>query len=404
MKKVAIIGGGASGLLAGIMAARQGADVVILEGNDRVGKKILVTGNGKCNFTNLLLTEECYFTNEPNILKTVLEQFGVRDTVAFFENLGLAVKNRNGYLYPVSEQAATILDLLRLEVERLGITVLLEHKVKEIKKVKETFILQTQSGRAEYDKVIIACGGKAAPKTGSDGSGYQLAEKLGHTIVQPLPALVQLRCEESYFKSIAGVRMESRVTLVVNGKKEDSDIGELQLNDYGISGIPVFQISRNAAIALAEKKRVQVEIDLLPWLLEEKIADFIKNRLAGNKDKTAEEFLFGILHKKIIVMLLKQSRMSGNKKASEYTAKEWIAYINTWKRWLVTVKSTNPFENAQVCSGGVDLKEVQTNMESKLVKGLYFAGELLDVDGKCGGYNLQWAWSSGYVAGVNAAK
>lgn len=399
MKRIAIVGGGAAGMMAAITAARENAQVTVYERNDRVGKKILATGNGKCNFTNLHFSFDCFFSDSfgkgqsGEVIKAVFSEFGVQETIAFFEELGLCVKNRNGYLYPASEQATTVLDLLRLELDRLGVLLKTEEKIADISGLCK-----------EYDAVILACGSKAAPKTGSDGLGYQLARKAGHHIIEPLPALVQLRCKEKFFKAIAGIRMEAKVTLVVNGKALASDQGELQINDYGISGIPVFQISRNAAKALHQKKTVEVLLDLLPNQKEEEIPAFVEKRLANNSHKTMEEFLYGMLHKKMIGMLLKENKIEAGMPVRKMKKEKLIQLLSSFKKLCVQVEATNPFENAQVCSGGVDLEEVSVNLESKLQKNLFFAGEILDVDGKCGGYNLQWAWSSGYVAGKSAAK
>lgn len=409
MSKVTVIGGGASGIMAAIAAARHGAQVVILEHKDRIGKKILMTGNGKCNLSNLSFSVDKYYSDTPQFVETIFRQFNEKDTISFFKEIGLFIKDKNGYLYPMSEQASTVLDLLRIELKYRNVEIITACNVKKVtsdpkaKGGKSQFTIDTDRGTYQSDTVILACGGKASPQSGSDGSGYELARKFGLKVITPLPALVQLRCAGNHFKAIAGVRCEAKLRLHVDGTMVKEEYGELQLTDYGISGIPVFQLSRIAAKALDIHKKVIVKIDLLPMMSKEMIYVFL-TKTNPCPDKTVEEAMLGLMNKKLLHMLWKQNGIKSECKLSKLPDKQIENLIETIKEWTVEVSATNSFLNAQVCCGGVDCKEIMDTCESGKVHGLFLTGELLDVDGICGGYNLQWAWSTGYIAGKAAAE
>lgn len=404
-----IIGGGAAGLMAAITAAENGAGVTILEHMPRVGKKILSTGNGKCNLTNLDMRPDCYRCGTADFPMTAIGRFSVADTVSFFRRLGVVVTDRNGYVYPASGQAQTVLDALREKAESLEIRIVTECRPETVERDGTGFCVRTSCGAFQGDFLILAAGSKAAPATGSDGSGYDLAASLGHKIVKPLPALVQLKCRGDFFRSIAGVRTEAEVSLYTAGKHGElgdllaSDRGELQLTDYGISGIPVFQVSRYASEALDRKKRVLAVLDFFPSLKDEELFSLLKEQRMYLSDRKAEGFLNGIFHKKLAALFLKTAGIRGEEMAGRLSDKKLLAAAELIKRTVVEVTAANSFDKAQVCMGGVRVKDVDPcTMESRLVPGLYFAGEILDVDGICGGYNLQWAWSSGYAAGASA--
>lgn len=416
MKKIAVIGGGAAGMMAAVTAAKNGGAVTIYEKNDRIGKKILATGNGKCNFSNKDFSVEYYYGDREK-LSRCFERFSVEDTIGFFRQAGMLVKEKKGYLYPLSEQASTVLDILRLEVDNRNIKVELSAAVgkieplavnKEEKKSKANGIVvywekDEKKSSDRFDAVIITCGGCAAPGTGSDGSGYRLAEKLGHHIVPTVPALVQLRCSDSFFKSVAGVRCEASLRLYSEKLFVQEERGELQFTDYGISGIPVFQFSRQAAYLLKDGKKADVYIDLLPDIGVQELAEISGQRVENVGNKSLEEFLLGMANKKINLLLIKLAGYKAADRADKVGHKNLKKLIASYKELQVHVLAANPFENAQVTAGGVDLNEVNDKMESTKVSGVYFAGEILDVDGRCGGYNLQWAWTSGYIAGKSAA-
>ena len=279
-----------------------------------------------------------------------------------------------------------------------------ETEVLEIIPKKNRFVIRTGNGNVTADRVILAAGSKAAPVTGSDGSGYAIAKKMGHRIVPVLPALVQLKCKGKFFQSIAGVRIQGCVSLYVDGDCVCRDTGEIQLTQYGISGIPVFQVSRFAAKALYNKQEVTAVLNFMPQMSEEEFTVFLAERARLRPQKTAEEFLTGLFHKKMIALWVKCSRISKEKPVGTYSEEELRTLVRLIQQFEVNVEGTNSFEQAQVCCGGVSTEEVKEDtLESSYVPGVYFAGEILDVDGICGGYNLQWAWSSGWIAGREAA-
>lgn len=416
MNNVIVVGGGASGLTAAIFAAENGNRVTILEHKDRVGKKILMTGNGKCNLTNMSDFHQKYYSSDEPSLKKIYDTFvtfGAGDTRTFFERLGLYTKEkRDGGVYPASEQASAVLDVLRSACIQLGVQTVTNCKVQTITPQKSggavSAILLEEDGKKKpitfsYDKLILAAGGAAAPKSGSDGSGYQLAKSIGHRIIKPLPALVQLRCDGKFFKAVSGVRAQAGLTLYIDSVKASYEEGELQLTDYGISGIPVFQFSRLAARALDNQKRCEVGINFLTYV-DKKDRDFFVEKNTDMQScgyKTVEELLYGMVHKKIAVIICRKNKVGAGIKVSEAgkrTVRDCILELFDFR---VRVTGTNPFENAQVCSGGVELCEVDETFASKRCNDVFIVGELLDCDGICGGYNLQWAWATGAIAGKN---
>ena len=404
MRKVAIIGAGAAGMTAAITAASNGAEVVVLEHMDRVGKKILSTGNGRCNFTNTYQDRSCYHSDNESFPWKIIDKFNAEQIIKLFEELGVYAKNRNGYMYPYSDQASSVTEALKMELERLQIDVRLQTECTNIFPRKKGFTLQIvkdgKKGKIYADHVILCTGSRAFPASGSDGSGYDLAKKLGHKIIPVLPALVQLRCEEKFFKSIAGVRVQGTVSIWSENQCLAKDTGELQLTNYGISGIPVFQVSRYAAIALYKKKKVQAILDFMPEFSEDELEKFLIKRAKMRPD----QFFTGLSNKKLSDLWVKEAGISKEKKVGVFAEKEIQQLVRLIKNFKVIVTETNSYEQAQVCRGGIDTKDVHPDtLESRYVPGLYFAGEILDVDGMCGGYNLTWAWASGAVSGREAS-
>lgn len=405
-KDVVIIGGGAAGLMAAIAAARCGAKTLIVEHMDRVGKKILATGNGKCNYTNENQDISCYRGEHPDFVLDVFEQFGFSQTVSLFEELGIYPKIRNGYYYPSSEQAASVLDVLRMEAAYRQAEILTDCCLKKIKKQENGFFLSTSQGEIRTKSLIFSPGLLASPKTGSDGSAFPYIERMGHHFIDVVPALVQLQGAQSFFKALAGIRAETRLTLYIDGNKKHQESGELQLTEFGISGIPVFQLSRFATRALQEKRQVFVEINFVPKLETEEVSALLKKRFhTYEHEKTAEEALVGLFNRKLIDVLLKESGIGLHVPAKQVKDLQLQKLCRMITAFHVDVIGSKGFDAAQVCAGGVDSREVDNHtLESKITPGIYFAGEVLDIDGTCGGYNLQWAWSSGYVAGMHAAE
>ena len=404
MRTVAVIGGGASGMMAAVTAASEGARVILLEHKDRIGKKILSTGNGRCNFTNIHQEPICYHSEDPLFPWEVVEKFNAQAVISFFLQLGVYSKNRNGYIYPNSDQASAVLDAFRMELDRLKVEIRTGVECREIRPGKKGFTVLTDQGPVRADRVILCAGSKAAPTTGSDGSGYDLAKKLGHRILPVLPALTALKCEEKFFKSIAGVRANGSVSIWSGGECIAKDTGEIQLTDYGISGIPVFQVSRYASKLLYEKKETDAVLDFMPDFTKEQTNAFLRARAKTRPDKSAEMFLIGLFHKKLCDLWIRLSEIPRQRKAGELTEDEIARLTSLIKEFRVRVRETNPYDKAQVCCGGVDTREVDPEtLESVYVPGIYFAGEILDVDGMCGGYNLTFAWASGYVAGKAAS-
>ncbi len=391
-------------MMAAITAAEHGAEVTVYEAKEKTGKKLLATGNGKCNFTNLVQKDSCYRGTDASFSKQVRETFTVEDTIRFFQNIGIEPKSKNGYIYPNSEQAVSVADALMLELRARHIKIINEPVV-SIKKQENGFFVKTEQNQQEYATVILCCGSCAGMNKPEEFWGYRLVKQLGHHIAPVFPALVQLRCKEKWFKTIAGVRTEGIIRIFGDKTKMAEEKGELLFTDYGLSGIPVFQISRFAGEALQQKKKVSCTLDLLPAYSFAELDNLLHMRRNQLKNRTAEEMLTGLSNHKLNYILLKEAGINPLEDSKTAFSEEAIKKLTeAYKQLTCQVTETNPFVNAQVCAGGVDTFELNPKtMESLLVPGLYFAGELVDVDGTCGGYNLQWAWSSGYVAGLYAA-
>lgn len=403
---IIIVGAGASGLTASIHAARAKANVLILEHMDRAGKKILATGNGKCNFTNEKQGIAYYNGKNSAFVLPALRQFGVEDTLTFFDELGIyPKKKREGYYYPSSGQAISVVEALLMECRRLRVRIAYNVGIREIKKENEFFSFYTKQGIFISKCCIIATGGKSARKTGSDGSGNLYIEKFGHKLTDIVPALVQMQGKQSFLKDIAGIRADGRVSIYIENEKLAEDMGELQLTDFGVSGIPAFQVSRYASLALRKGNSVFVLLNFLPDLSREEAQILLERRfLHYGKGKKAIQALTGLFPDKLNGVLLREAFIPQDKAAGECTIEELECLTETIQNLRVDIIGTKGFDHAQVSAGGVCTDEVNpTTMESRLVPGLYFAGEVLDIDGLCGGYNLQWAWSSGYAAGTQAS-
>lgn len=399
--KICVIGAGASGLLAAISAKEQGADVFILERNTKIGRKILATGNGRCNFTNVDATHNHY--NHPSFVKPIFEQFGPDKTINFFEGLGIEPKIEDlGKTYPLSEQASSIVDVLEYELDRLSIKVFYESFVDNVSFKNQKFHIKTNHQTFISDRVILATGGKALPKSGSDGHGYDIAKYLGHKITPIFPALVKLKLDYPYLKQMDGVKIKASAELMHKGVSIHYEYGDVLFTKYGISGPTILQISRKANELLIEKEEIYIKVTLIDHL---EIKDLIE-RFKKLRDKPIEMALIGLVHKKLIHPLLKEAGIHKfHEVVHQIERKSLMRLIHLLLDWRFLIVGSKDYDDAQVTAGGIDIVDIDSmTLESKIQRGLYITGEVLDIDALCGGYNLQWAWSSGYVAGKYAAK
>jgi hypothetical protein len=399
--KIAVIGGGASGLTAAIAAAKNGAEVRIYEKMNRVGKKILATGNGRCNYTNMNLSKGCYHSKNLALTEEVMNFFDLNKTLIFFNELGIYPHvDESGKVFPNSLQASSVLDVLRYELKRLKVDEITDFNVRALRKNKDKFSI-IGNDTITADKVVLATGGKASPQLGSDGKGYEIAKSFGHEIIEPYPALVQLKLSGKYFKRIAGIKFEGIVKAYCGGSLKREEEGEILFTDYGISGPPILQISRKVIEELNKKNKPFITIDMFPGYSKLKLYEILQDRFVRMNYKTIEESMIGFINKKLIPVLLYGAGFDElNKICGKLNKKEIYKIIDILKEWKFEVTGHNSWQQAQSTAGGVKLSEINPKtLESLKVKGLYFAGEILDVDGDCGGFNLQWAWSSGYTAG-----
>ncbi|MBF4806280.1 MAG: NAD(P)/FAD-dependent oxidoreductase [Pseudoleptotrichia goodfellowii] len=402
--EVAIIGGGAAGFVAAITAAKSGKKVVILERKERVLKKVLVTGNGRCNMTNVKADITHYFGKNIDSIKNILDSFTPKDTMEFFNELGIICnEEERGKVYPLSGQAASIVDALRFEAEKLGIATETEFYVRKVEKDGFKFKIYSEDKRKiEANRVILATGGQSYPELGSNGSGYEIAKELGHSVTKLSPSIVQLKTEKYQVKGLQGIKLDTAVTAYGDNEKICTYNGELLFTDYGISGNVIFNIS----FVMPLYKNVEFEIDFMKKFDYNELYDILKKRKKILGHLTMEQYFNGMINKKLGQLLAKMSGIEKLSKPVNTLSDDKIRNLcDVLKKYRINVLETTGFKNAQVTAGGVPLDEVNTEtLESKKVKGLYFAGEVLDVYGECGGYNLQWAWASGHRAGESAGN
>lgn len=405
MKEIIVIGGGASGIAAALSAAKAdpSAHVTLLEGLDRVGKKILATGNGRCNLTNEHISPEHYHSGNPGELAKRLEAMPVERTLDFFRSLGLfCAAEEMGRVYPYSRQASMVLDVLLLALERSHVNVVCGSKVTALHRAGREFQVKTDSGKVyRAGAVVLTTGGKAAPKQGSDGSGYALAQHLGHHVTPLFPCLVALKCFDPVLKGLKGIRAQGKATLLDRGRPVAWEAGELQFTDYGLSGIPAFQLSCHLG---AKSKHWEVSVDLLPDWTSEELLRHIRDRIKQYPSETLERFLLGLVHKKLLYSVMKAAAVEPlSRQAKSLSPRDVERLAACLKDWRFQVTGTLDWNSAQVTGGGVPLDEIDGTFQSKRCGGLYLAGEILDVVGDCGGFNLHWAWCSGMAAGAAVA-
>ncbi|SCL89723.1 NAD(P)/FAD-dependent oxidoreductase [Sporanaerobacter sp. PP17-6a] len=405
-KKIIVIGGGASGMIAAIAAKRKGALVTILERNPRVGKKILATGNGRCNYTNMDIDIKNYHGENPEFARYILSQFGADKTIDFFEKLGITpTVEEGGKVFPMSLQSSSVLDVLRMELEELKVETICDFYVKSVKKIENGFIVRSEKGTSlRTDKIILATGGKSMPSSGSDGNGYELSRSLGHKITNIFPGLVQLKTEERLLKEADGVKIIGNIKLANHGCILREERGDILFTNYGISGPPVLQISREALELINMGQNPVVIISIINDRTKEELREYLKKRFNYKPKRTMEESLIGLINKRLIGIILKKTEIDRRKSSENITRVELEKIVNILTNWEMKIIGSKSFPSCQITAGGVSTDEINSKtLESKIVKGLYFSGELIDIDGDCGGFNLQWAWASGYIAGENAA-
>ena len=400
--KVGIIGGGAAGIMSALFACKGKNEVTIIEHNDKLLKKILSTGNGKCNFTNIKM-DSSHFHNNDRAIKFI-ERFNQYDSIKFFNSIGVVEYVKDGYVYPNSEQAASIRNALLMELGRYDVKILLNTYVKDINKNSDVFqlnICNTENKNIKklfFDKIIISTGLMAAPKLGSDGSFLPLLKRLNIKYNTCLPALCGISLDnKNFFKTASGVRAKGKISVIVDGKTEAGDFGELQFSETGISGIPTFQISRYVSLYLNKNKKVTIRLDIFSHIGD--IEKILNNRTKIPSFRTMEDMGNGLINAKLWLGILKIADIKADLDIKKCDKKSFLRLVEICKNMDFTALKSGDFDKSQVCTGGISLDLMDDNLMYKGIKNLYFAGEILDVDGICGGYNLQWAWTSGYIAG-----
>lgn len=403
MAKVIVVGGGASGLVAAIVASRNHNEVTILERNDSLGKKILITGNGKCNYWNKDQCLEHYHSSNEEFIEHIINQENQKKVLDFFEKIGIVPKLKNGYYYPYSNQAVSVKAALINEIESLNIKVVLNSYVEKLENINNEFNVYVGGEIYVSDAVILATGSKAASKTGSDGNGYNILKRLGHSIKPVLPSLTQLYGNKSYYKNWNGIRLDAKLDLYENDKLIRTESGELHLTDYGISGICTFNLSGYVAKGLNENKKEYIKINFVPFINGSSVDEFIAwldERNKKLKNRTIDQLFDGFIHYKLVFLFLKIAYIDNNLHWDNLDFNKKREFATLFIEYKFDIVKTSDFDLAQVCSGGVPLNEINPKtLESLKLKKLYITGEILDVDGDCGGYNLGFAWISGMLAG-----
>ena len=396
--KIAIIGAGASGMAAAITAASSGMNHVLLfERQARVGRKLLATGNGRCNLSNRNAAVSHYHGMSPDFVQSALSAFPVASTLDFFQALGLyTVTEPDGKIYPYSDQANSVVDVLRFGLQRKNIELFTSTEITSVRKTEKGFLLRSAENSYKADKLIVACGGAAGTKLGGGLSGYQLLRSLGHHSTKLYPSLVQLKTDTELVKAMKGVRANAKLRLTINDSLLAVSEGEVQFTEYGVSGPAVFELSRSASTA----EGTVLHLDLLPSIREEDLLSSLCIRISRYPDLLCEDLLTGIVHNRLGRMLLKDCGVSLNVPLTSLNWKQLTLVVSRCHDFSLKVHGTMGMDHAQVTAGGICTQEFDAKtLQSRIVPGLYACGEVLDIDGDCGGYNLQWAWSSGHLAG-----
>lgn len=407
MIKVAVIGGGASGLSCAVellhtVKDKDNVRVTLIEKLSRVGKKLLVTGNGRCNLTNMNSAVSGY-RGDAAFADFALKTLTPEKNIGFFNSLGLYTRIEDeGRVYPLSNQASSVLDTLRFECNRLGVETVCDYRAVHLKTV-DTGVTQkiVVNNRDRFDYVVVAAGGKAAKVHGTDGDSYELLKMMGHKITPVAPALVSLNCE-AFTKALKGVRSVCKMNLLIDGEKVFENYGEVQFTDYGLSGIPIMQLSR--FVSMSPSTNIYINLDVIPDFTLSQVEKYLFDRRDSGTG-LCENVLIGLMNKQLCITLLKECAIAPNGKILEMSDSEILKLATLCKCWKIKIKNSRSFDYAQVTAGGADCSQFDPEtMESKIVKNLFCCGEAMNIDGDCGGYNLQWAWSSGRLAGRTIAE
>lgn len=403
-KKVAIVGGGAAGLTAAITAAKNSYEVVIFEKSDRVGKKILASGNGRCNISNISLHVSDYSTQNPNFVDEVLRHFSFKDFKKFCNSLGLFLEiKEDGRVYPLSNEAKSVQLLLESAVLSLHVKILYKKYIGKIEKQNSKFILTCKDNKeiyGDFDMLVVTTGSEAALQLGGSIEGYNIARSFKHEIIPPYPSLVQLQLNSDFHSKMAGVKFNGEVTLYIDREKRNSISGDLLFTKYGISGFAILDISQEASLALKYYQHVQLSLNLLPKFDTNHLIAELTKLTCKLSNKSIQHLLIGLISSKIAPYILLTCKINPSTLCTDITTKDIKKIVYTLTQWRFDVSDTHGFKHAEVSGGGISTEYINPkNMQSKLVKNLYFAGEVLDVVGRRGGYNLHFAWASGFIAG-----
>jgi len=394
-----IIGAGAAGLCAAITSARAEYKVTLLEQNNKIGKKILVSGNGKCNIDNKYININRFHSQNPSFIEEVLEGYDFDVVEKFFTSIGLElVEGKEGKMFPMSLQASSVVELLEYEAKSVGVQIVCDCTVTSIDKDADTFTVETTQGTKTCEKLLLASGSPAAPQLGGSNSGYAFATKMGHTLIPRHPSLVQLCSEEAWVKSTSGVKVAGLAQLYANGEYITEKKGDLLFTNYGISGLAILDLSREVSTRLANFDYCELSLDLMPELSKEKLTKLLLKRIQEGSEKPLNLWLQGVINKKLIPVIIEQSK-GKVKVEKDLNRKDINKLVHTIKNLKLSINDTKGFQGAEVATGGIDTTEVNPQtMESKLVPNLFFAGEILDVDGDRGGFNFHFAWVTGMRA------
>lgn len=405
-KKVIVLGGGASGMCAAVYAARNGAEVTIIEKNTQLGKKLSMTGNGRCNLSNLDMNEKMYNAAAEKRMKQWLSVYGVLDVINFVKSLGIVIKSEDGYLYPISGQASTVVDAFKNELKRLEVKVVYGEQAKAVNVIEaaEKYEVITNINSYEADRVIIATGGLSGAKsTMSTGDGYYICKKLGLSVKDTYPALVGFKTAEDEIMPETGVRCTAEISFLLGSEVIAREYGELQLTKDGISGIPVMQASGKVVRFLAEGKPIFASINFFPDYDEDDYLSLEKEMLRLRDDRSLAEFLNGYHNSQISEMIIKRTKMGRSMKMKNISESMVLSIFDNYRNYKIRLSDSYGYQLSQVTSGGVSLGDIRDDMTIVSDNGIFVVGELLDVDGRCGGYNLQWAFTSGAIAGTVAS-